>query len=119
MESLVSCSKLFQKRSFESYSEFYLAMCIAAECGRKGLKFDMSDMKIDKDILPDAQIKYFHYLISKGYIYIKGYARIDVGISEADVPLYMNMNYITDIEDVIVKEENGVVRSTQSIVISF
>ena len=106
MESLVSCSKLFQKRSFESYSEFYLAMCIAAECGRKGFKFDMSDMKIDKDILPDAQIKYFHYLISKGNIYIKGYSKANEEISEADVPLYMNMSYITDIEDVVVKAES-------------
>lgn len=68
----INCQQLFGKSNFESYSEFYFSLCIAAECKRRGMQLDMSSMKIDKDLLPFAELDYFRYLLNTEALYIDG-----------------------------------------------
>ena len=63
---MLVCEEYFKRNYFESYSEFYLALCIAAELGRRGTYLDMSTMRIEKNIIPTIQLDYFKYLVSKG-----------------------------------------------------
>lgn len=67
---MLDCSKLLGKVEFESYSEFYLALCMAQECKRLGLQLDMSMMTIDASVLPKENLVYFKKLVGSGVIYV-------------------------------------------------
>ena len=90
----MKCISLFGKSMFESYSEFYLAMCFAAELGRRGEYLDMSGMSVDNDILSDMEIDYFHYLGYMGYVHISGKEFTECPKVE-NIKYYMDMNIFT------------------------
>lgn len=71
------CSDILRKKKFDTYSEFYLALVIAKELGRRGHQLDMSDMLIDKNILSKDILSYFKILISSGMIYIGDVKKVD------------------------------------------
>lgn len=93
---MVKCEKIIGRKYFKSYSEFYLALCIAAELGRRGNVLDMSNMKIDKDILSKYELEYFRYLQFVGHIYIGDVNKPTIFTDNPeDLRYYMDMNDIT------------------------
>lgn len=64
----VKCDEVLNKTYFESHSEFYFALVIAKELGRRGCCLDVSNMKIDANSLPDSMVTYFKKLVNDGYI---------------------------------------------------
>lgn len=68
--SVVRLSDIFKKDYFESYSEFYLALEISKVFSLFDVYVDMSDMIVDKSILPDNILEYFKKLISDNVIYV-------------------------------------------------
>lgn len=98
---MLRCDEIIGKREFESYSEFYLALCISAEMYRRGEKLDMSMMKVEKELLSDNELTYFKYLKSIGAIYINGAEEESVKVD--DVVYYLDMNGITELKDVLVE----------------
>lgn len=86
---MLSCREIIGRDYFESYSEFYLALCMAAEMGRREDKLDMSDMRVDKSILSKTELEYFKYLISIGDIYLG-----DGESAEMSVPDTKDMTYL-------------------------
>ena len=101
---MIVCESYFKKNFFESYSEFYLALCIASELGRRGTYLDMSTMRIEKDILPELQLTYFKYLVGKGYIKIGDSEPTDV--SADGVHLYLDMSFIENVKDLFIERED-------------
>lgn len=63
---MLKCSEIFKRNTFKSYSEFYLACAMAQECLRIGETLDISDMQIEKDILPSNFLEYFKVLVWEG-----------------------------------------------------
>lgn len=102
---MVRCEEIIGRKYFESYSEFYLALCIAAELGRRGKSLDMSSMKIDKGILSRYELEYFKYLQAVGSIYVgetdKSY---ETWGSPSVLRYYLDMNDITAMEGKLYKE---------------
>lgn len=88
---MISCEQIIGRNNFESYSEFYLALCIAAECGRRGLKLGMSSMKIEKDIAPKAKLAYFKNLVGRGLIYIEDLEADVSNIEESELEFDTNL----------------------------
>lgn len=84
----ISCERIFGRRDFKSYSEFYLALCMGAVCITKGCSLDMSSMIIEPEVLPKDLITYFKYLVGMGSIYIEG-----VQASEESSSLYEPILY--------------------------
>lgn len=105
----MKCISLFGKSMFESYSEFYLAMCFAAELGRRGEYLDMSGMSVDNDILSDMEIDYFHYLGYMGYVHISGKEFTECPKVE-NIKYYMDMNIFTGKDDILVLDEKDYYR---------
>ena len=101
---MIVCESYFKKNFFESYSEFYLALCIASELGRRGTYLDLSTMRIEKDILPELQLTYFKYLVGKGYIKIGDSEPTDV--SADGVHLYLDMSFIENVKDLFIERED-------------
>lgn len=101
----IQCEDIMRKRSFDSYSEFYLALCIANDCKRVGMVFNMSSMRIDKGILPKEELMYFKHLLSEGTIKIDGFdGTVDVNCEN---DLYFDWEYIRDLYDVLVEKKDG------------
>ena len=87
---VLSCKDFIKRSHFRSYSEFYLACCIAVACKNRGHSLDMSMMDIDRDVLPDKEVEYFKYLVSIGAILLSG--SVD-GSIPAELPaLYLDMS---------------------------
>lgn len=103
---MITCEKILGKRNFESYSEFYLAMCIAAEMGRRGEQLDMSSMVVDRELLSKDEIDYFNYLKSNGIIYLNGvdYSKLKKETPEG-VKYYMDMSMITNLQGKLYNED--------------
>lgn len=111
---MLKCEEIIGKREFESYSEFYLALCIAAEMFRRGDKLDMSSMKVEKELLSDKELSYFKYLKAVGAIYING-----VNLEKVDtdgVAYYLDMNDLTELKDVLVESREDCYYWSPSIV---
>lgn len=93
---MIKCEKIIGRKYFKSYSEFYLALCIAAELGRRGNVLDMSCMKIDKDILSKYELEYFKYLQSVGSIYVGNVSGSSLFMENPEtLRYYMDMDDIT------------------------
>lgn len=97
---MISCKQLMGKGYFETHSEFFLALCMGAECGRIGTSLDMSDMRLEKEKISEDEWVYFNYLISIGSIYLKGVEVEPVDVSK--VKLYFDVNKFTPIKDKLV-----------------
>ena len=65
---MIRISKIFEKTKLESYSEFYFMLAIIRECYRRGIKADISDIEMEKDITPEEHMNYLRYLISLGAV---------------------------------------------------
>lgn len=92
---MLDCKQIMGRNYFESYSEFYLALCMATEMGRRGDKLDMTGMMVDKSLLSKLELSYFKYLIGVGYIYL-GEAEIDA----VDIPKPDSLDYYINPEDI-------------------
>lgn len=101
---MLDCKKIFGRNYFESYSEFYLALCMAAEMGRREDKLDMSGMVVDKSLLSKSELNYFKYLIGTGCIYLgdKG-LEVEDTIDPKTVEYYLDMKGITELKDKLVE----------------
>lgn len=100
---MLKCEEIIGRKHFKSYSEFYLALCIADELGRRGSMLDMSNMRVDKDILSNFEVEYFKYLTSIGVIMLDD--NVDVLNNYKDtstIKYYMNMEDITKMKDRLV-----------------
>lgn len=100
----LNCYELFRKRNFATYSEFYLAMVIAAECGRRGGYLNMKGMKVNTGILSKSLVTFFKYLKQEGYIKTENQKEEPIKIDPEDVQQYFDTSYITDNLDVLVEE---------------
>ena len=96
---MIKCEKLIGRNYFESYSEFYLALCFAAEMGRRGSKLDMTSMRIDKTMLSSFELDYFNYLKSVEAIYIEGVEPSGIVIDPSNIKYYMDMDNLTLMKD--------------------
>lgn len=101
---MLVCEEYFKRNYFESYSEFYLSLCIAAELGRRGTYLDMSTMRIEKNIIPTIQLDYFKYLVSKGYIKV-GEAKLSE-VSTVGLSLYFDLSFIDKVQDLFKVEDD-------------
>lgn len=103
---MIQCEDIFKRNYFESYSEFYLAVCMGAECLRRGEVLNMSNMRIEKDIAPEAQLNYFRYLVHEGGIYVEGtdVSKITYDASLLEKRMYLDVRCITDLYDIIVQD---------------
>ena len=102
---MIKCSDIIERNHFESYSEFYLAMCMARECLRRGKVLDMSDMRIDSNILPQAELDYFKYLIKNGAIYVgEGVQAVEINSTPT---LLMNTECFDDLYNVLFNNIEG------------
>lgn len=95
---MIKCEKIIGRNYFESYSEFYLALCLAAEVHRRGSQLDMTSMSVDKSILSSFELDYFNYLKSVGSIYIEGASVPEIVVDPSTVKYYMDMDDITFME---------------------
>lgn len=103
---MVKCSEIMRKQKFDSYSEFYLALCLAAECARRDKTLDMTDMRVEADTLPKSQLEYYKYLLFIGAIYVEGYGEVD---DPAIKPgLYFDTSLITKQIGTLWKEEKDI-----------
>lgn len=67
---MINCADIFGRSYITSYQEFYLAMTVGAECGRRGDCLDMSMMRIvDPKLLSVNDKNYLKYLKSIGAVY--------------------------------------------------
>lgn len=97
---MIKCEALIGRSYFKSYSEFYLALCMAAEMGRRGSKLDMSTMRVDKTMLSSFELDYFNYLKSTGCIYLDGVDTTSGNdIDSSCVKYYMDMENLTIMKD--------------------
>lgn len=102
---VLSCKDFIKRSHFRSYSEFYLACCIAAACKNRGYSLDMSMMDIDRDVLPDKEVEYFKYLVSTGAILLSG--SVD-GSTPAELPaLYLDMSKFDKIGTSLVENRDS------------
>lgn len=92
---MISCKDIIGRAVFESYSEFYLTLCMAAECLRRGTTLDMSEMVVDPSKLPTSQVQYFKYLASRGALYLGNEVNEDTPDGGS---LQFNMDFITENE---------------------
>lgn len=101
---MLSCREIIGRDYFESYSEFYLALCMAAEMGRREDKLDMSDMRVDKSILSKTELEYFKYLINIGDIYLGDGESAEMSVPDTkDMTYYLDMSGITLLKDKLVE----------------
>lgn len=103
MFSLI-CKDLFRKNYFSTYSEFYLALAVSAECGRRGGYLDMSGMRIDSNMLSKSLLNYYKYLRAEGFIKSENYSKEITPIDIEEVYQYIDMSYISDNYDVLVQD---------------
>lgn len=103
---MLNCKEIFGRNYFDSYSEFYLALCFAAEMGRRGDKLDMSEMVVDRSAVSDDELFYFKYLISTGCAYLgEGQeSSLAKGIDPRNLLYYLDMSGITTLKDVLVDD---------------
>lgn len=100
---MLECEKIFGRKNFESYSEFYLALCMAAEMKRRDDQLDMSSMRVDKSILSKKELNYYKYLISSEAIHIDGLDPTTVeSVKLEDIKYYLNTEGITLLKDKLV-----------------
>lgn len=99
---MIKCEDILQKTYFDSYSEFFLACCIARECMCRGDKLDMSNMRIDSDILPENELSYFKCLWRDGAIYLGKEYSGSMGIESS---YYIDTDCFADYYNVLFKEE--------------
>lgn len=112
MRDMLKCEDILRKSKLESYSEFYMALCCAAEADRLGYIFDMSNIRIDLSLLSKNEVNYFRYLRDSGVIYVNGNKEINPEefkgtVNPKELRLYMDMNIITEMEDYIVDIRNN------------
>lgn len=100
----IVCKDLYQKSQFSTYSEFYLALAISAECGRRGGYLDMNGMRISTEMLSNSLVNYYKFLRLEGFIKTDNYTKEIIPIEPEDVAQYMDMEYITSNLDVLVEE---------------
>lgn len=96
----IKCDEVLNKTYFESHSEFYFALVIARELGRRGCCLDVSNMKINADSLPDNMIVYFKKLVNDGYITTGNDV---VSAIDGDVVLDFDTKYLYDLGDSLFK----------------
>lgn len=106
---MIRCEDVFKRNYFESYSEFYLAVCMGAECLRRGEVLDMTSMRIEKDIAPETQLNYFRYLIHEGGIHVEGtdVSKVTYDSALLEKRMYFDVSCITDLYGVIVEESES------------
>lgn len=67
---MIRCCDIFGRTQLLSYQEFYLAMTVGAECGRRGMCLDVSMMSMsDERLLSSNDKAYLKYLKSLGAVY--------------------------------------------------
>lgn len=97
---MILCEDIFKKRQFDSYSEFYLAMCIAAECKRRGTRLNISNMTVRYDILSKNELEYFDYLKSVEAVYIEGFEYKDnKHFYTEDMKYYLDLSVLESLKD--------------------
>ena len=97
---MILCEDIFKKRQFDSYSEFYLAMCIAAECKRRGTRLNISNMTVRYDILSKNELEYFDYLKSIEAVYIEGFEYKDnKHFYTEDMKYYLDLSVLESLKD--------------------
>lgn len=110
---MVNCSSLFGRDYITSYQEFYLAMTMAAECGRVGDTLDMSMMRIiDPKLLSKFDREYLQYLKEIGSVYDgstpeKTFVRGSKEDCPEDRPaLWFDVNNITELYGKLFREDS-------------
>lgn len=108
---MIKCEKFFGRNEIRSYQEFYLAMTIAAECGRRGKQLDLSGMKIrGPNLLSKDDLGYLKYLRETGAVYDgslpdKHFIRGSSDDLECNRPVYwFDVDCITELEGTLFKE---------------
>lgn len=91
----VKISDILKKGSFDTYSEFYLGLYAAKILREFGYVADLSDMRVDKSVLPEKALNYFKYLCTNGFIYLgdleyEGSAIQDAPDVDVDVSYFMS-----------------------------
>ena len=107
---MLRCEDVMRKTMLESYSEFYFALCLAAEMGRRGDALDMSNIKIDSSLLSDRELNYYRYLKSMGYINLGTPEDISTNnkkVSVSDLKDYVDTKVFTDMFDTVIKEREN------------
>lgn len=99
----IVCKDLFKKPQFSTYSEFYFAMAIAAECGRRGGYLDMSGMRVNTEMLSNSLVTFYKLLRQEGYIKTENYTKESIPIEKENVFQYIDPQYITDNLNVLVE----------------
>lgn len=85
---MILCKDIIKKSVLSSYFEFFLVMCLAAECHRLGLSLDMSGIGItDPELLCNNDKDYKKFLESVGAI---NYGTV-VDIVPVDSDKYKNL----------------------------
>lgn len=107
---MLNCREVFGRDYFESYSEFYFALCMAAEMGRRGDALDMSGMVVDRSLLSKSELVYFKYLIGEGYIFLgkdtSGAERVD----REEVGYYLDTAGFTSLKGKLVEDTGELYR---------
>ena len=88
----ILCSKILGKTVLGSACEFNFALAIAKSASCFDMYLDMSNMKVDQNIIKACGVDKFRYYIQEGYIYmgdgVKPTSRVEEPDSEIDVSFY-------------------------------
>lgn len=105
---MIKCSELIGKSTISNYYEFLFCMALAAECGRRGRKLDMTDMRLfDKGMLSADDIAYLHYLKGIGCIEDGSAPKAEEGAEDethSHPKLWFGVNAVTDLYDVLLED---------------
>ena len=105
--AVVKLKDIFGTNILNSYSEFYLALCIGAECGRRGLVFDMSEVQmVDNNLLSTKDIEYFRYLRAIGSIFVRDEK---LSVSSTLPEYYFDVSIFTD----LLKNNKSIIKKTK------
>lgn len=109
---MIRCEDILQKTRVDNYSEFLFAMCIAAECYRRGTTLDMRNVLIsDPELLSDKDKDYFNFLRKIGCIFdgvnqIQRISQDSEEFKELEEPdYYFNTKYITELESKLFRND--------------
>ena len=110
---MIRCNDVFGRDKLRSYQEFYLAMAVGAECGRRGDCLDLSMMRMsDPQLLSKADKDYLKYLKAVGAVYDGSvpevtFARGSDRDYEEDRPkMWFDVDKITELEGRLFEERD-------------
>ena len=111
---MLPCESIFGRTTINSFQEFYFAMAVAAECGRRGEMLDMSKMRvIDQNLLSKNDKAYLKYLKETGAIYdgtpaVRSFTRGSEDDIESERPAYwFDVNAISELYGTLFREEES------------